>query len=197
MPHFIKTGFWEKSAKGLKGWLNLEQLITSIGGSATWGNITGTLSDQTDLQSALSGKQNSLGYTAENAANKASSISASASEYPTNNAVIAYAQAAINTAVALTDAASMDLTATKQTLTSAAATRTFTISYTGDDITLEVTLNATSAVYTFPATALCVSEGVASGDNTLSLSGVSGDKYIIGIKKVGNNYYVVSKNFGQ
>lgn len=197
MPHFIKTGFWEKSAKGLKGWLNLEQLITSIGGSATWGNITGTLSDQTDLQFALGAKQNSLGYTAENTANKASSISASASQYPTNNAVIAYAQAAINTAVALTDAASMDLTATKQTLTSAAATRTFTISYTGDDITLEVTLNATSAVYTFPATALCVSEGVASGDNTLSLSGVSGDKYIIGIKKVGNNYYVVSKNFGQ
>lgn len=102
-----------------------------------------------------------------------------------------------NAATALTDAASMDLTAAKHTLASSSATRTFTITYAGDDITLEVTLSATSATYTFPATALCVSEGVASGDNTLSLSGVSGDKYIIGIKKIGSAYYVASKNFGQ
>lgn len=102
-----------------------------------------------------------------------------------------------NAATALTDAASMALTAAKHTLASSSATRTFTITYAGDDITLEVTLSATSATYTFPATALCVSEGVASGDNTLSLSGVSGDKYIIGIKKIGSAYYVASKNFGQ
>lgn len=100
-------------------------------------------------------------------------------------------------ATALTDAASMDLTTAKHTLASSSATRTFTISYAGDDITLEVTLSATSATYTFPATARCVSEGVASGDNTLSLSGVSGDKYIIAIKKIGSAYYVASKNFGQ
>src|SRR5687768_1951431 len=73
-----------------------------------------------------------------------------------------------STIVPLTDAATMDLSASRQTLTSAAAVRTFTISYTGDDITLEVTLNAVAATYTFPSTALCVSEGVASGDNTLS-----------------------------
>jgi hypothetical protein len=42
----------------------------SSGGGGTWGTITGTLSSQTDLQSALNAKQNSLGYTAENAANK-------------------------------------------------------------------------------------------------------------------------------
>jgi hypothetical protein len=103
----------------------------------------------------------------------------------------------INSAIALVDASTMDLTETKHTLASSSATRTFTISYTGDDITLEVTLSNTAATYTFPAAALCVSEGVASGDNTLALSGVSGDKYIIAIKKMGSAYYVVAKNFGQ
>jgi hypothetical protein len=106
-------------------------------------------------------------------------------------------QEILNTAVALVDAASMALTAIKHTLASSSATRTFTITYTGDDITLEVTLSNTGAVYTFPATALCVSDGVASGNNTLTLAGVSGDKYIIGIKKIGSAYYVASKNFGQ
>lgn len=98
---------------------------------------------------------------------------------------------------ALTDSATIDITGSKHTLTSDEAAITFTISSPSDDITLELTLNATSATHTFPATALCVSEGTASGDNTLSLSGVSGDKYIIGIKRVGVNYYVASKNFGQ
>ena len=105
--------------------------------------------------------------------------------------------AILNAVVALTDSSSIDLTATKHTLSSSSATRTFTISFTGDDITIELTLSTTSTVYTFPATSLCVSDGVASGDNTLTLTGVSGDKYIIGIKKIGSNYYVISKNFGQ
>lgn len=112
-------------------------------------------------------------------------------------ASLALKQTLINAAVAITDAASMDLTAIKHTLATSSATRTFTISYTGDDITLEVTLSATSSVFTFPATALCVSDGVASGDNTCSLLGASGDKYIIAIKKIGSAYYVISKNFGQ
>lgn len=103
----------------------------------------------------------------------------------------------VNSATALVDASSMALTNTKHTLTSSSATRTFTITATCDDITIEVTLNATSATYTFPATALCVSEGVASGDNTAALSGTSGDKYIIAIKKIGSAYYVVVKNFKQ
>lgn len=42
----------------------------SGGGGGTWGTITGTLSAQTDLQTALNAKQASLGFTAENAANK-------------------------------------------------------------------------------------------------------------------------------
>lgn len=119
---------------------------------------------------------------------------------PTDNAnlstALAAKQALLNSATALVDGATIDLTAIKHTLTTAAS-RTFTISYTGDDITLEVTLTAASATQTFPATALCVSEGVASGDNTLAMSGTSGDKYMIAIKKVGSAYYVVCKNFGQ
>lgn len=98
--------------------------------------------------------------------------------------------------VALVDGGTIDITGPKHTL-STSSSRTFTISYTGDDITLEITLSATSATQTFPAAALCVSEGVASGDNTLPMLGTSGDKYIIAIKKVGSAYYVVGKNFGQ
>lgn len=107
-------------------------------------------------------------------------------------------QDTVNTAVAITDAASMDLTAIKHTLTTSSATRTFTISYTGDDISLKVILNATSSVFTFPAGALCVSEGIASGNNTCPLSGVSGDAYVIAIKHWGSSVYtVVCKNTGQ
>lgn len=28
MPHYIKTGFWEKLKKGYKGWLDLDELIS-------------------------------------------------------------------------------------------------------------------------------------------------------------------------
>lgn len=48
----------------------LEYFTPSASGG-TWGSITGTLSNQADLQSALDAKQASLGFTAENAANKA------------------------------------------------------------------------------------------------------------------------------
>lgn len=120
---------------------------------------------------------------------------------PSQNAVfdaLALKQALANTAVALTDAASMDLTAIKHTLTTSSATRTFTISYTGDDISLRITLNAVTSVLTFPAGALCISEGTESGDNTCTLSGVSGDKYAIAIKHWGSSQYtVVCKREGQ
>ena len=106
-------------------------------------------------------------------------------------------QILVNSATTITDASTMDITAIKNTLSTSSATRTFTISYTGDDITLEVTLSATSSTFTFPASSLCVSEGIKTDDNTLPLSGTSGDKYIICIKKIGSAYYVVCKNFGQ
>jgi len=39
------------------------EISSSAGGGGTWGSITGTLSNQTDLQAALDAKQNSLGFT--------------------------------------------------------------------------------------------------------------------------------------
>jgi hypothetical protein len=57
------------------------------GGSASWGSIGGTLSSQTDLQSALNAKQNSLGFTPEDVANKQTNLTASATKYPTVDAV--------------------------------------------------------------------------------------------------------------
>ena len=44
-----------KLANGVDTWSNLDYM--PLGGSTTWGGITGTLSDQTDLQNALNNKQ--------------------------------------------------------------------------------------------------------------------------------------------
>lgn len=110
-------------------------------------------------------------------------------------ASLALKQTLINSAVALVDGASIDLTAIKHTLTTASS-RTFTITYTGDDIAMRVTLNATSSVFTFPAGTKCInSNGSASGDNTCALSGTSGSTYVFAIKNWGGGVYtVVSKN---
>jgi hypothetical protein len=69
--------------------LNIPQYSGGAGG-ATWGGITGTLSDQADLQSALDAKQNSLGFTPENVANKSTNVNtdqASDTKYPSVKAV--------------------------------------------------------------------------------------------------------------
>lgn len=102
-----------------------------------------------------------------------------------------------NTASALVDGTNIDLDSPKQTLSTSEAAITFTISYGGDKITIEVILGATSSTFTFPANSLCVSEGTASGDNTCALSGTSGDRYRITIEKFGSNYFVECKNYGQ
>lgn len=95
--------------------------------------------------------------------------------------------------VALTDAATIDLTGPKHTLSTSTG-RTFTISYPGDNGVIEITLNATSATFTFPAAWKGISESQSSGDNTVSLSGTSGDVYLLVWIKVGSNYTVASKN---
>jgi hypothetical protein len=62
------------------------------GGDAVWGGIDGNLSDQTDLQDALNSKQNSLGFTPENVANKENTtLDSSTTKYPTNRLVKEYA----------------------------------------------------------------------------------------------------------
>lgn len=102
-----------------------------------------------------------------------------------------------DTAVALVDGATIDITGPKHTLATATG-RTFTISHAGDCIIIDITLSATSATFTFPATALCTYAGTASGDNTLAVTGAtSGDHIMIGIIKVGSNYRVTGINFGQ
>lgn len=102
-----------------------------------------------------------------------------------------------NTSSALTDGSTITITGVKHTLTSTQATITWTLSQTQDFQTTDIILNATSSTYTFPANALCVTEGVESGNNTAALAGVSGDHYIMSIYKDGTNYRVAIKNFGQ
>ena len=70
----------------VKEWLE----ALSEGGGAVWGGITGTLSAQTDLQSALDDKQDDLGFTPENVANKSTDVEtdqASNTKYPSVKAV--------------------------------------------------------------------------------------------------------------
>lgn len=102
-----------------------------------------------------------------------------------------------STAVALTDATSIALTGPKHTLATATG-RTFTNSFVGDFIILNITLSATSATFTFPAGYLCSFAGTASGDNTLAVTGAtSGDLISVVIVKVGSQYLVSGINFGQ
>jgi len=66
---------------------------TASGG--TWGSITGTLSNQTDLNAALNGKQASLGFTPENSANKVTSISGASTDAQYPSAKLVYDQLAL------------------------------------------------------------------------------------------------------
>jgi hypothetical protein len=99
--------------------------------------------------------------------------------------------------VALVDGATIDLTGSKHTLATALG-RTFTNSFTGDFIEIDITLSATSATFTFPVGYLCSFAGTASGDNTLVITGAtSGDIISVAIKKNGSQYLVAAANFGQ
>jgi hypothetical protein len=139
------------------------ELLGSGSGGGAWGTITGTLSDQTDLQGELDDKANLA-----------------------------------NTATALTDGSSISITGVKHTLTTTQSAITFSDSWVGDFTTISVTFTQTSAVWTFPAGALCVVDGVASGDNTATVTGTSGDKIVLSIWDVdGTTYHVITKNFGQ
>lgn len=73
-------------------WYDGTVWVDATGSAVVWGGITGTLSDQTDLQTALNGKQNTLGFTPEDVANKSTSTSLGTSNtlYPSQNAVKVY-----------------------------------------------------------------------------------------------------------
>ena len=57
--HIVDVSDTTDSPQGTSKKIRKSNLITAIGGGA-WGEITGTLSDQTDLQSALDGKENTF-----------------------------------------------------------------------------------------------------------------------------------------
>lgn len=97
----------------------------------------------------------------------------------------------------LTSGATVDIDAYNNTLATALSAITFTVSVTGDFWIMTVTLSATSSTFTFPANSLCIIDGTASGDNTMALSGTSGDVYEIMGKKRGATYTVIGKNCGQ
>jgi hypothetical protein len=172
---------------------SVKAYVDAIGNPA-WGNITGTLGDQTDLQTALGLKAALLSptFTGTPAA-----PTASAGTSTTQIATTAFAQGILtNTATALTDGASIDITGKKHTLTTTQATITFSQSYGGDFTNIDVTFNTTAATWTFPAGSLCVVEGSVSGDNTATIAATSGDKIVISIWFVAaSTYRVVVKNF--
>jgi hypothetical protein len=86
----------------------------------------------------------------------------------------------------------------KSTLAVNAAAMTVNVPYTGESLRIFATLGVTASTLTFPAEALCVSEGTASGDNLLALSGVVGDEVVISIERLSpTRMYVVAKNFKQ
>ncbi len=115
---------------------------------------------------------------------------------------LALKQSLINAAGALVDGAAIALTAKKHTLTTDEALITFTDSYTGDSLDVEVTFSTTVAAWTFPAASLCrfvTAAGVVttSGDNTMAVTGTSGDKVILKRWLCGSNKYYEAINWGQ
>lgn len=170
-------------------------------GGGAWGEIEGTITNQTDLVAYVAARLSELVDSSPAALDTLNELAAAlgddANFATTVTNALASKLAHTNSAVALTDGASITLTATKHTLTTDESAITFSISYAGDDITIEATVGVTTATYTFPAGSLCVSEGIETGGNTLAINGAVDDVYIIAIKKIGSVYYVVSKNFGQ
>jgi hypothetical protein len=100
----------------------------------------------------------------------------------------------ITTATALTDAASIAITLSHHTLTTASS-RTFTRSYTGDSFKIAITLNATSATFTLPSGDKGIYNGTPSGTNTLVVTGAtSGDRIIVVAEKMGTTYTWIGRN---
>lgn len=132
------------------------------GGSTAWGDITGTLSDQTDLQSALNAKQDTLGFTPENVANKATDFSTvNHTLYPSVEAVQEYVS---------TTSAPIGVIVNTQSGT------TYTILSSDNGKIIEFT-NSSAVTVTLPAglgtTFTCIIRQNGTGDVTLDTSGTT------------------------
>lgn len=115
----------------------------------------------------------------------------------TNATPVTNKQLLVNAAGALTDGATVTISLIKHTLTSVEGGITFTISYTGDQTWTKIILNAASATWTFPSGALCVVEGVATGNNIAPVTGISGDTFLVNTVLFGSIHIVFVKNCGQ
>lgn len=90
--HTVMLGDYISNSITPKVFTDIENALNAIG-SAVWGAITGTLSNQTDLQTALNAKEDLLGYTPEDIANKTTDGTLSADSdtlYPSEKAVKTY-----------------------------------------------------------------------------------------------------------
>jgi hypothetical protein len=76
------------------GILDADFVIKTVDSVVEWGEIEGTLSNQTDLQNALNSKQDSLGFTPENVSNKSTTLDTdklSNTKYPSVKSVYDWA----------------------------------------------------------------------------------------------------------
>lgn len=164
------------------------QVLTSNGDGVapTWEDPTGGGATAAGATGNVQYKSNGGGLQAE-----------AAYTYDSATNLLTVPAITAGSSTALTDGGTITITGTKHTLTSDEATITWTLSQTGDYQTTDIILNAETTTWTFPANTLCVVEGVASGNNTATVTGVTGDHQIMSIYKDGTNYRVVIKNFGQ
>ena len=83
------SSFKLKIGNGTDLWSDLSYAAGGGSGSVSWGSIGGNLPNQTDLQTALNAKQNSLGFTPEDSLNKSSSYTlSSTTTYPNTKALV-------------------------------------------------------------------------------------------------------------
>ena len=199
-----KSDYWKVSVAGTIAGLGTfksgDVIYASIAGASIAADFFAVENNQDQATSSVLGLAKL--YTDATASNTDGAVNQAVAKTikdiaDANTAAIALKKNISDTASALTSGSSIAITGLKHTLSTALTAITFTISYIGDEIKLDVILNTTGAIFTFPATALCISEGIASGDNNLTLAGASGDLYRIGIEKTASGYVVAGKNFGQ
>jgi hypothetical protein len=147
---------------GVRSWI----APATGGGGGTWGSITGTLSSQTDLQSALNGKQATLGFTPYNATNPSGYISSYTETDPIVKAINGIVKSNGTTISAAT--AGIDYVIPSGSITGNAATVTTNANLTGPvTSTGNVTAIGTGAISNtmLANTAVALLSGTNSGDN--------------------------------